>query len=110
MIQTWAIYTNAKTERAAQHLYKRLIREIGKTPDDTHYSLYPKNQAWQITFTINILTGTLNDQIVEAIALGQRCGYGWILTGDVHDSLEGWCNQTRIGGITSIGWQLTYEK
>ena len=47
-----------------------------------------------------------NDCVVEAIEYGQRISHDWLLTGDVHNSLDGWSNKSSISGVSAIGWNI----
>jgi hypothetical protein len=47
--------------------------------------------------------------VVELIELGQRVGYGWILSGDILGDPSGWSNKPRVSGVKPIEWLLMTE-
>ncbi|MBE7478969.1 MAG: hypothetical protein HS104_03115 [Polyangiaceae bacterium] len=52
-----------------------------------------------------------NDAVVESIALGQRLGSGWLLSGNVASDVEAVLTNTGgghcvISGVTMISWSL----
>ena len=63
-----------------------------------------------LSFATEIEDGNWPGVVVEAIALGQRVGSGWILSGDIHDDPSGWSNETNISGVRSLQWTLKRGK
>ena len=58
------------------------------------------------TFRVPLTGETHSERVVELIALGQRVGGGWILSGDVYGDLSGWSNEPSVAGIQAIEWRL----
>jgi hypothetical protein len=44
--------------------------------------------------------------VVEVIALGQRVGRQWTLSGDILTDTDGWSNESSVSGVRSIQWML----
>jgi hypothetical protein len=107
----WHVWSTARSEKSARHVASRVLRLLGQpTIDPVVFAPYSKTGGWTFSFEVRLSGATWNDCVVDVIALGQRVGYGWRLSGDVTERLEGWSNEARIAGVTSIQWQLWPEE
>lgn len=84
----------------------RFARRLGRDLEGSVLAHYAKIGGWQFTFQITLTGSTWSEQVVEVIGLGQRVGYGWRLSGDVHTMPEGWSNESSVPGVTAIQWQV----
>lgn len=105
----WTIFTNATTEKATRKVAERLLNLLDSPAEHVEFALYTKTGGWTFSFQSLLSGATHNDIVVEAIALGQRVGYAWTLTGDVLTDPEGWSNEARVSGVTSLHWQFLHE-
>ena len=105
----WSVFSSAKSERAARKVYKWFQERLGCEVLDVSFAPYPKTGGWTFTGTTPLNGATWNDQVVEALGLGQCVGYMWTLTGNVRYRLSGWSNQPSVSGVTAIEWQLWAE-
>ena len=105
----WTIFTNATTERATHKVSARVLKLLVRPVEHLQFARYPKTGGWTVSFHPPLSGATHNDAVVEVIALGQRVGYSWTLTGDVFGDLDGWSNKARVSGVTSLHWQLSYD-
>lgn len=105
----WTIFANATTEKATHKVAARLLKLLPRPVEHLEFAQHPKTGGWTFTFQTSLAGTTHNDAVVEVIALGQRVGYSWTLTGDVFGDLDGWSNEARVSGVTSLHWQLYYD-
>jgi hypothetical protein len=106
----WNMWVEAKTKDKALKLCQSLLERMGKDATGKEAEPYPKTGGFVVSFATEIEDGQWNDVVVEAIALGQRVGSGWILSGDIYDDPSGWSNETKISGIRSLQWALKRGK
>jgi hypothetical protein len=102
----WNVWSDAKSEKNARHVAKWLISELARPVEQLTFGPYPKTGGWTFSFQMRLSGASWNDQIVDLIALGQRVAHGWILTGDISRDPQGWSNDARVTGVTSIQWQI----
>lgn len=102
----WNMWVDAKTEEKALKLCCLLLERLEKETSGKKVEPYPKTGGFVVSFATNLESARWNDAVVEAIALGERAGHGWMLTGSVHDQLSGWSNEANISGVVSIEWTL----
>jgi hypothetical protein len=102
----WTVFTNARSEKAARNIYRRLMQRMGREGVAVTIEPYWKTGGHMLIFATNLAGASWNDQVVEAIALGQRAGYSWMLLGDVSDDLSGWSNKASVSGIEAMEWNL----
>jgi hypothetical protein len=101
---------DARTEEKALKLCYRLLAQMRKDAPEKKVDPYPKTGGFVVSFATNLEQGRWSDAVVEAIALGQRVGYGWILSGSIEDDPSGWSNDAKVSGIVSIQWQLMRDE
>src|SRR5690349_17676379 len=101
---SWTVFTNVRSEKAARNIYRRLIQRLGREPASVTIERYWKTGGHLLYFAIQLASATWNDQVVEAIALGQRAGYSWTLSGEVSLDLSGWSIRAQISGIDAMEW------
>ncbi len=102
----WSVFSSAKSEQKARKVYNWFRERLGREVLDVSFAPYPKTGGWTFTGRTPLYGSTWNDQVVEAIGLGQCVGYGWRISGDVRDSPSGWSNEPSVSGVTAIEWQL----
>ena len=102
----WSVWTDATSEKSARNVAARLLRELARPAEQLAFAPYPKTGGWTFSFRTQVTGACWNDYVVDVIALGQRVGRAWILSGDVMHQLDGWSNESRISGVTSAQWQL----
>lgn len=107
----WTVWSTSTSEKSARHVAGRVLRLLGRsTVDMMVFASYPKTGGWAFSFAVQLSGETWNDYVVDVIALGQCVGSGWRLLGNVTEHLEGWSNEARVAGVTSIQWQLWPEE
>ena len=102
----WKMWTEAKSEEKALRVFERFRRNLGREARDWSVEPYPKIAGFVVAFWIELETQTWNDSVVEVIALGQRVGYQWTLSGDILTDTDGWSNESNVSGVRSIQWML----
>jgi len=105
-MSVWSVWSPAKSERSARKVHKWLEERLGRETVATTFEPYPKIGGWMFTFHVPLTGEIHSERVVELIALGQRIGRGWILSGDVYGDLSGWSNQPSVAGIQAIEWRL----
>jgi hypothetical protein len=104
MRSLWKFWTDARTEAKALRVFERVQRALGREVLDLCVEPYPKIGGFVVTFWVELESQAWNDSVVELIELGQRVGYGWILSGRVLAEPEGWSNESSVSGVKSIQW------
>ncbi|WP_165248253.1 hypothetical protein [Paludisphaera soli] len=102
----WKIWTDARSEAKTLRLFEQVRRNLDREALDRSIEPYPKLQGFVAAFWVEPEGGTWNDQVVEVIALGQRVGYGWRLSGDILTDVDGWSNESNVSGVRSIQLML----
>jgi hypothetical protein len=100
------MWVDAKTEEKALKLCDRILKRMGRDASAKGVEPYPKTGGFVVSFAIGLEHARWNDAVIEAIALGQRVGDGWALSGSIGDDPRGWSNRTNIAGVESIEWTL----
>ena len=102
----WKIWTEAKSEEKALRVSERVRCNLGREVLDRSVEPYPKIRGFVVAFWIELESQAWNDSVVEVIALGQRVGYQWTLSGDILTDTSGWSNEAGVSGVRSIQWML----
>jgi hypothetical protein len=100
------MWTEARTEVKALRVFERFRLNLDREVPDRSIEPYPKIAGHVVSFWIELESRSWNDAIVEAIALGQRVGYQWTLSGDILFFPEGWSNNSNVPGIRSMHWMM----
>lgn len=100
------MWVDAKTEEKALKLCDRVLQRMERAATEKSVEPYPKTGVYVVSFVIGLEHARWNDAVVETIALGQRVGHGWALSGSVEDDPGGWSNRTNVAGVESITWNL----
>jgi hypothetical protein len=108
-MSTWSVWSPAKVERSAWKVLEGLEERLGRETVAATFEPYPKIGGWMFSFHVSLKGETYGERVVEIIALGQRVGHGWILSGDVYGDLSGWSNQPSVAGIRAIEWRLSED-
>jgi hypothetical protein len=103
----WRMWVGARTEEKALKLCDQLLERMGKETSEKVAEPDPKTGGFMVSFVTGLEHERWNDAVVEAIALGQRVGHGWALSGSIDDDPRGWSGRTSITGVDSIEWLLT---
>jgi hypothetical protein len=106
MEMVWSVFCGANSDEAARKVAKWFQQRLEREILDLALEPYPKTGGWTFTARTPLVGTAWNDQVVEAISLGQQIGYAWRLSGEVESSLSGWSNELKVSGITAIEWQL----
>jgi hypothetical protein len=109
MRSLWKIWVEAKSEEKALRVSERVRRTLGRDVVDQSIEPDPKTTGFLVAFAVELGSAAWNDCVVELIELGQRVGYGWILTGDILSDPSGWSNEPGVSGVKSIEWILMAE-
>jgi hypothetical protein len=102
----WKMWTEAKSEEKALRVFERVRRNLGREALDRTVEPYPKITGFVVAFWIELESQAWNDSVVEVIALGQRVGHQWTLSGDILTDMDGWSNESSVSGVRSIQWML----
>jgi hypothetical protein len=102
----WKMWTEAKSEEKVLRVFERVRRNLGREALDLSIEPYPKITGFVVAFWIELESQTWNDSVVEVIALGQRVGRQWTLSGDILTDTDGWSNESSVSGVRSIQWML----
>ena len=102
----WKIWVDAKTEKKSLRLCARIRERMGREASDMRVEPYPKTGGFVVGFVVGLESTRWNDAVVEAIALGQRVGYGWVIAGSVRDEPSGCSDRVSISGVQSMEWSL----
>ena len=102
----WKMWTEAKSEEKALRVFERVRGNLGREALDRGVEPYPKIMGFVVAFWIELESQAWNDSVVEVIALGQRVGYQWTLSGDILTGTDGWSNESNVSGVRSIQWML----
>jgi hypothetical protein len=100
------MWTEAKSEEKALRVFERVRHNLGREALDRSVEPYPKIAGFVVAFWIELESQAWNDSVVEVIALGQRVGYQWTLSGDILTDTDGWSNKPSVSGVSSIQWML----
>jgi hypothetical protein len=103
MKAAWRIFIESAKETKAVKVFARFCGELGVSIDGLVLEPYHKG-GYVASFETQLESDQWNDCVVEIIALGQRVAYQWLITGSVHDSLDGWSSDSRVSGITNVWW------
>ena len=99
----WKFWCDAKNNKNASNLLQQVKRELAVGVSEEKVDAYHKG-GFVVSFCVDHDVNQWNDFVVEVIAFGQRVGYGWSLSGDINQQVDGWSNESRISGIQSIQW------
>ncbi len=102
----WRMWTEAKSEEKALRGFELVRGKLGREALDQSVEPYPKITGFVVAFWIELESQAWNDSVIEVIALGQRVGYQWTLSGDILTDTEGWSNEPTVSGVRSIQWML----
>src|ERR1044072_1011888 len=102
----WKMWVDARTEEKAVKLCDRVLEGMGKDTTEKVVEPYPKTNGFVVSFATSLESERWTDLGVEAIALGQRVGHGWVLSGSIHYAPHGGSSRTNIAGVESIEWFL----
>lgn len=108
-MSVWSVWSPAKSERSARKVHERFEVRLGRKSVATTFEPYPKIGGWMFTCQVSLIGQTHGERVVEIIALGQRVGHGWILSGDVYGDLSGWSNEPSVTGAQAIEWQMVED-
>ena len=102
----WKMWVDARTEAKALKLCDRVLERMGRSASEKRVEPYPKTGGFVVSFAVALEHARWNDAVVEAIALGQRVGYGWALSGWIEDGPAASSDRTNIAGVKSIQWMF----
>jgi hypothetical protein len=104
----WKLWVNAKYEKGAKILLKRVLDKMKCDVTDVDISPYHKG-GHVISFSIEHDHQGWNDLVIEVISPGQLVAYGWGMYGDIHRDPSSSSNRTNISGVDMIEWKLFRE-
>jgi hypothetical protein len=102
----WKLWVNARSEQKALKLCERILERMEQEASEKVVEPYPKIRGFVVSFVTSLEHERWNDAVVEAIALGQRVGHGWALSGSIHEDPSGWSCRTNLAGVEAIEWLL----
>jgi hypothetical protein len=102
----WRMWVDAGTEAKALKLCDRVLERMERSASGIRVEPYPKTGGFVVSFAVALEHARWNDAVVEAIALGQRVGHGWVLSGWIEDGPAASSNVTNVAGVKSIQWMF----
>lgn len=105
----WKLWVEAKSEDKALRLFERVRHVLGREAVDQGVEPYPEIRGFLVVFKVELESEAWNDCVVELIELGQRVGYGWILSGEVLSDPSSWSDKPRVSGVKAFEWILMTE-
>ena len=101
MKASWRVFTNAHDKESARVLLKRTIKALGVEASEAETEPYYKG-GFLISFGTVPASSVWSEKVVELIALAEKVGRGWILSGSIIEALDLWSNESTIAGVQSI--------
>ena len=102
----WTFWIKATTEDKATKVFARVLARAERTAQNVEIEPYPKIGGFVIRFRIEFESATRNDQIVEAIYIGQSMATQWMLFGNITDDPSAWSSHCHEPGVIAIEWKL----
>lgn len=97
----WILWCETSEQRKAARLLERAENAIGCAAEEICYQHDPDIPGLRASFKTTLQEGPRESCIVEAMALCERIGAGWVIEGSVHAHLSFFSQQLRIVGICS---------
>ncbi len=96
----WQIYTNAKSEAAANTILEDVSSSMAVPIAESSFDSSDRGG-----FVINLKTAISEDSwslaVVRSIAIAQKIARTWHLSGDIESEVDAWSNEPAIPGLTS---------
>lgn len=113
MQTNWTVFLHTRTETKARKVLGWMTDHLGREPDQL--SLEPlvlkeperTTYLFLVKFSLRLEATVWNDAVVEAIALGQRVGSRWQLSGDVMKELAARTDFPSVSGLGSLEYRLS---
>ncbi|MGO1073508.1 hypothetical protein [Lysobacter sp. CA199] len=97
----WRLFVSATTEPAARAVASRHFQRAQVEPSALAVAPYEKG-GFKIDAHSEHATASWPESVVAAIALAQRAGHGWSLSGLIIDELSLWSTTASTAGIEAI--------
>jgi len=109
----WKIWFDANRVEGAEKVLRQVIDLLGVDALDTVIEPYQKGGHLG-RFMVSHEAGSWSDIVVTVIALGERLGSGWQLSGAITEDPSGWLAREhgdfRISGVTNVEWSLARDE
>ena len=97
----WRLFVSANTEPAALTVASRHFERAQVETSALTVEPYEKG-GYKVQARSEHATASWSDSVIAAIALAQRTGHGWSLSGLIIDELNLWSTSASTAGIEAI--------
>lgn len=101
MISYWVLNCNAKKVKNAATLFNRVAKLLQAELIQRQFEANA-GAGYTIKWELSHNQDNWNDFVVEVLQLAQNIGNGWLITGDVREECNAWCNRPRVSGVQTI--------
>ena len=101
----WRVYIDASDEPAAGSVLTRLLETMNVVPPATRIER-GQEEGYVAIFDVEHGASGWSALIYDVLALGQKIGRAWRLSGSVDFELDGWCDDPSEGSVKSVQWIL----
>ena len=97
----WHLFTKADSNAAAEKKVESVVRELGVPKAESNIFSESTNR-FEATFTTQVSEDAWASLVVQALALAQKIGRAWHLSGGIEKELDAWSNESALSDISSI--------
>ena len=101
MIVHWRLYTNCESEKNAKAVMNKATKKLKVKIEKSKIEPYHKG-GYVCSFSNQLEIENWNEIPFLALALGQRIGRMWTISGDINSEFSAWSNESSISGIENI--------
>ena len=101
----WHLFTKADSKVAAEKIVESVAQKLDIPI--TESSIFSEStNRFEATFSTPVSQANWASLVVQALALAQKIGRAWHLSGDVEKELDAWSNEPALSDISSIHMML----
>lgn len=101
----WKVFIDANSEKKAEKVSKKFIAKLGV--ECALDKIEPYSTGFVCTFSSIVNTSNWSECVLDSLALAQKVGRAWVLSGAIEDELDGWSNVSSVIGVNSIQLLVT---
>lgn len=101
----WKVFIDANSEKKAEKVSKKFIAKLGV--ECALDKIEPYSTGFVCTFSSIVDTSNWSECVLDSLALAQKVGRAWVLSGAIEDELDGWSNVSSVIGVNNIQLLVT---
>ena len=102
MTSSWKLWATAATPEKARRVLRDVLRRMSAEAADVQVEPYPKIDGHVVRFSIELVEVDYADAVVAVLALGQRVGRGWTLSGFIGEELDMSTDSVSVTGAAML--------